>query len=151
MVSHDIQLLAPKPTKIQDTRVKWTSHDWSCLVYVGSEVMFFIYGIGMFLIEKRNCKPVLTLFKATHAKNGICKCISRGCSKLLASTSEQLLIWPSLGKPFHTKQPDYFILRMIISLLCEPFGNSSLDHLRFVCAIWHNSADDCIFGGNGHP
>ena len=41
----------------------------------------------------------------------------------------------SLGKPFHTKQPDYFVLKMIISLLCEPFRNSSLDHLRFVCAI----------------
>ena len=34
---------------------------------------------------------------------------------------------------------------MIISLLFEPFSNSSLQHLRFVCAIWH----DCIFGGNG--
>ena len=38
-------------------------------------------------------------------------------------------------------QPDYFILRMIISLLFEPFRNSSRDHLHFVCAIWH----DCIF------
>ena len=36
---------------------------------------------------------------------------------------------------------------MSISLLCEPFRNSLLDHLRFVCAIWHDS-DDCIFGGN---
>ena len=34
---------------------------------------------------------------------------------------------------------------MIISLLFEPFRNSSRDHLCFVCAIWH----DCIFGGNG--
>ena len=34
---------------------------------------------------------------------------------------------------------------MIISLLFEPFSNSSLQHLCFVCAIWH----DCIFGGNG--
>ena len=93
MVSHDIQLLAPKPTKMQDTRVKWTSQDWSCLVYVGSEVMFFIYGIGMFLIEKRNCKPVLTLFKATHPKNGICKCRSRGCSKLLDTRGAKNLGW----------------------------------------------------------
>ena len=37
----------------------------------------------------------------------------------------------SLGEPFHTKQPDYFILRMIISLLFEPFRNSSLDHFAF--------------------
>ena len=37
----------------------------------------------------------------------------------------------SLGEPFHTKQPDYFISRMIISLLFEPFRNSSLDHFAF--------------------
>ena len=49
----------------------------------------------------------------------------------------------SLGEPFHTKQPDHFILRMIISLLFEPIRNSSRDHLRFAYAIWH----DCIFGG----
>ena len=58
-------------------------------------------------------------------------------------SSDQIVC--SLGESFHTKQPDYFILRMIISLLFEPFRNSSLDHLRFVCAIWH----DRIFGGNG--
>ena len=61
-------------------------------------------------------------------------------------SSDQIVC--SFGEPFHTKQPDYFILRMIISLLfSEPFPNSSLDHLHFVCAIWH----DCIFGGNGSP
>ena len=27
---------------------------------------------------------------------------------------------------------------MIISLLFEPFRNLSLDHFRFVCAIWHD-------------
>ena len=41
----------------------------------------------------------------------------------------------SYGQPFHTKQPDYFILRTIISLLLEPFRNSSLDYLHIVCAI----------------
>ena len=41
----------------------------------------------------------------------------------------------SLGEPFHTKQPDHFILRMIISLLFEPIRNSSRDHLRFAYAI----------------
>ena len=42
-------------------------------------------------------------------------------------SSDQIVC--SLGEPFHAKQPDYFILRMIISLLFEPFRNSSLDHL----------------------
>ena len=58
-------------------------------------------------------------------------------------SSDQIVC--SLGEAFHTKQPDFIFLRMIISLLFEPFSNSSLQHLRFVCAIWH----DCIFGGNG--
>ena len=53
----------------------------------------------------------------------------------------------SYGQPFYTKQPDYFILRTIISLLFEPFHNSSLDHLHIVCAISHY----CISGGNRHP
>ena len=48
-------------------------------------------------------------------------------------SSDQIIC--SLGEPFHTKQPDYFILRMIIPLLFEPFRNSSLEHLYFVCAI----------------
>ena len=36
----------------KNTRVKWTSQDWSCLVYVGSNIMFLSYGpyIGMFLL-----------------------------------------------------------------------------------------------------
>ena len=40
-----------------------------------------------------------------------------------------------------------FILRTIISLLFEPFHNSSLDHLHIVSAISHY----CISGGNSHP
>ena len=56
-------------------------------------------------------------------------------------SSDQIVC--SLGEPFHPKQPDHFILRMIISLFFEPIRNSSRDHLRFAYAIWH----DCIFGG----
>ena len=41
-------------------------------------------------------------------------------------SSDQIVC--SLGEPFHTKQPDHFILRMIISLLFEPIRNSSRDH-----------------------
>lgn len=53
-------------------------------------------------------------------------------------SSDQIVC--SWGEPFHKKQPGYFILRMIIPLLFEPFRNLSLhvDHLRFVCAIWHD-------------
>ena len=51
----------------------------------------------------------------------------------------------SLGEPFHTKQPDYFILRMIISLLFEHFVIHHYTIKRFVFAIWH----DCVFGSNG--
>ena len=71
MVSLDI-IVGAETTK--NTRVKWTSQDWSCLaiVYVGSNIMFLSYGpyIGMFLlpnlkkkIKKRNCKPVLNNLK----------------------------------------------------------------------------------------
>ena len=48
-------------------------------------------------------------------------------------SSDQIVC--SLGEPFHTKQPDHFILRMIISLLFEPIRNLSRDHLRFAYAI----------------
>ena len=58
-------------------------------------------------------------------------------------SSDQIVC--SLGEPFHAKQRDYLILRMIVYLLFEPFRDSSLNHLLFVCAIWH----DCTFGGNG--
>ena len=65
---------------------------------------------------------------------------------VLTFTSGQLLIWPNrlwlIGEPFHKNY-----LRMIISLLFEPFRNSSLDHVRFVCAIWY----DCILGGIRFP
>ena len=44
----------------KNTRVKWTSQDWSCLVYVGSNIMFLSYGpyIGMFLLPnlKKNLR-----------------------------------------------------------------------------------------------
>ena len=71
MVSLDI-IVGAETTK--NTRVKWTSQDWSCLaiVYVGSNIMFLSYGpyIGIFLlpnlkkkIKKRNCKPVLNNLK----------------------------------------------------------------------------------------
>ena len=74
MVSLDI-IVGVETTK--NTRVKWTSQDWSCLVYVGSNIMFLSYGpyIGMFLlpnlkkkIEKRNCKPVLNNLKQKKKK-----------------------------------------------------------------------------------
>ena len=76
MVSLDI-IVGAETTK--NTRVKWTSQDWSCLaiVYVGSNIMFLSYGpyIGMFLlpnlkkkIKKRNCKPVLNNLKQKKKK-----------------------------------------------------------------------------------
>ena len=52
MVSPDMHtVVGAKTTK--NARVKRTSQDWSCLVYVGSDVMFFIYGpyIGMFFCQ----------------------------------------------------------------------------------------------------
>ena len=77
MVSLDI-IVGAETTK--NTRVKWTSQDWSCLaiVYVGSNIMFLSYGpyIGMFLlpnlkkkIKKRNCKPVLNNLKQKKKNN----------------------------------------------------------------------------------
>ena len=46
-------------------------------------------------------------------------------------SSDQIVC--SLGEPFHTRKPHYFILRMIISLLFEPFLNLLLDHSPIIC------------------
>ena len=52
MVSLDIQLLVPKPPKIQ----QWsrTSQDWSCLGYVESDLMFFMYFAKFYLKKKES-------------------------------------------------------------------------------------------------
>ena len=74
MVSLDI-IVGAETTK--NTRVKWTSQDWSCLVYVGSNIMFLSYGpyIGMFLLpnlKKKLRKGIVSLsaqqFKAKKKK-----------------------------------------------------------------------------------
>jgi len=116
----------------KNTKVKWTSQDKElsspCGVWRNA---VYLWAIGMFLwpnfnFKKRNCWAASFQHLPVDS-----------------FSSDQIVC--SLGEPFHTKQPDYFILRMIISSLFEPFRNSSRDHLRLVCAIWH----DCIFGGNG--
>ena len=85
------------------TRMKWTSQDLSCLVYVGSDVTYFTYGpqecfyIAKFQFNERNCKPV---FVHSKAKNGICKCTSQGYSKPLETSGgkkfRQLIVFAEI-------------------------------------------------------
>ena len=70
MVSLDI-IVGAETTK--NTRVKWTSQDWSCLVYVGSNIMFLSYGpyIGMFLLpnlKKKLRKGIVSQCSTIYSK-----------------------------------------------------------------------------------
>ena len=102
---------------------------YSCLVYVGSDVMLFIYG-------PQECFVLFCFFFFTkfQFKKRNCRMVSFYHLPVDSFSFDRIVC--SLGEPFRKKQPGYIFLRMIFFLYyLNSLRNSSLDHLRFVCTI----------------